>query len=53
MKFVEGFNYQKLMRKLAFYIDCAGWIHGFAVSPIAFILHECKQVVIQFLINLN
>jgi len=28
---------------------CAGALHVFAASPIAFILHERKQVVIQFL----
>jgi len=24
MKFMEGFNYQKLIQKFAFYIDCVG-----------------------------
>jgi len=30
---------------------CASALHGFAASPIAFISHEYKQVVIQFLIK--
>ena len=69
MKFMEGFDYQKLSQKLAFNIDCVGKckykylfttcmrsayaLHRFAVSAIACILHECKQVVIQFLNDYN
>jgi len=32
---------------------CTYALHGFAASPIAFISHERKQVVIQFLIKIK
>jgi len=32
-------------------VDACKFTNGFAKSPIAFISHECKQVVIHFLIE--